>query len=147
MIMIILIPNMNVSHHHLFTSILILLVASYMRIHQFQIHQVWIQSCDSTYANPNPSDPSLIAINIFSLNASSVKYSGRSNWLKHVCADGSRWDPYALWMLNRFTPSAPCKAWKPSRGTYIIEMKNMIFMTIIAIIIEINWLKKRIKRH
>lgn len=70
------------------------------------------------YAKPNPSEPSRMAMSSFSRSTSSLGYSGRSSWLKQVCAEGSMLlPPNALWMLNCFTPSEPCSAWKPSSGT------------------------------
>lgn len=41
-----------------------------------------------SYAKPKPSAPSRTASVNFSFNNCSVEYSGKSNWLKHVCAVG-----------------------------------------------------------
>lgn len=48
---------------------------------------------------PKPSLASWIASSILSSSCSFNEYSGRSSWLKHVCADGSlSGAPYALWI-------------------------------------------------
>jgi hypothetical protein len=40
------------------------------------------------YANPNPSLPRLIDRRSLSFSSSFEVYAGRSNWFKHVCAEG-----------------------------------------------------------
>jgi hypothetical protein len=68
--------------------------------------------------NPNPSEHSLMARRSLALITSSEGYWGRSSWLKQVCAVGSSSGSNALWTPNRCTPSEPCSAANPSRGTY-----------------------------
>src|ERR1700683_2835080 len=90
-----------------------------------------------SYANPNPSPPSLMANKSCCRNISYEEYCGKSIWLKpreprsslsiqsqfqqlhlQVCACGNRSDsPYARWIENRCTPCTPCKSTKPLRGT------------------------------
>ena len=48
------------------------------------------------HLNPNPCDPSLMAIMIFSLMTSIEVKSPRSSWLKHVCESGSWSTPFAF---------------------------------------------------
>lgn len=68
--------------------------------------------------NPKPSEHSLMARSSLARITSSEGYWGRSNWLKQVCAVGSSRGSNALWTPNRCTPSEPCRAANPSRGTY-----------------------------
>jgi len=49
---------------------------------------------------PNPSNPSRTALRRFLRSCSSVVYSGRSSWLKHVCEEGRRPLSPHRWMLN-----------------------------------------------
>mmetsp|Transcript_21899 Transcript_21899/g.48096 ORF Transcript_21899/g.48096 Transcript_21899/m.48096 type:complete len:210 (-) Transcript_21899:396-1025(-) len=60
-----------------------------------------------------------------SSNCSLLVYSGRSNWLKQVCADTSRSaPPYARWIWNRCGPEMPWSALNPSSGTLVVPVQN-----------------------
>ena len=67
-----------------------LLLLSSMYIHTPLTKNGFESSYPRLHANPNPSLPSRIAVNNFSFISSSDEYSGRSNWLKQVCAEGKR---------------------------------------------------------
>jgi len=76
------------------------------------------------YAKPKPSLPSVMAIINFSINCSFDLYSGRSNWLKHVCPVGRASGFPALWIWNFWGPEIPLKTEKPSNGTFEVPVTN-----------------------
>ena len=101
-----------------------LLLLSSMYIHTPLTKNGFESSYPRLHANPNPSLPSRIAVNNFSFISSSDEYSGRSNWLKQVCAEGKRWLPNAFWILNRRGPSEPVRFANPSKGTLLVPVTN-----------------------
>ena len=50
--------------------------------------------------NPKPSKPSCTALRRLFRSCSSLVYSGKSSWLKHVCDEGSLFLSPHRWMLN-----------------------------------------------